>query len=368
MKKDPHRVNTKMHATKRQTRLTPVDITEGAWCARTPLRVSFGGGGTDFEEYFCRDGGFVLSATVNRYITTRIAPWEGEGIRIDCPDGSVVFDPETESSISVEDPLSYTKSVLLRYQRDHGLDLSMTMDLPMGAGLGSSGSMGVNLVGLLECVGGNSRSRAEVAETAFEIERNHLGRVTGRQDHYAASFGGMNKIFFREGEVEVVPLELDESSWEGLQQRILLFHTGVARDSSPIAGGQQRSMQQRDSSVLARLDRIRELGLRMAEGLESGDLDILGELMHLSWLEKRNVGSRVTTSRIDELYETATRAGALGGKICGAGGGGVMMLYCLPENQDRLRSELSAARVKEISYSFERSGIHVFSDHVEVDS
>lgn len=333
-----------------------------SWISKTPLRISFGGGGTDFEPYYRRQRGFVVSATIDSLIRGELRFGGAPNVRIECPGiGSSEFDP-TNEEIHSSDPLSYTKSILRHFSDSvSGTCLKVTSDLAMGTGLGSSGSMGVNLVGLLCRAGGDELSPQEVAERAFLIEHDELGRSTGRQDHYAASFGGINKIHFHRGGIEVEPVELNPEDRAKLERSIMLFDTGISRDSSAIVGVQERSVKCRNRSVLKRLDRILELGLETAQLLEEGDLAGFGSLMHCSWLEKREVAGTISNSRIDQLYQIAREAGAIGGKICGAGGGGMLMLF-VPENrQSGVNQELSHLGANEVPFTFETHGLRI--DH-----
>jgi D-glycero-alpha-D-manno-heptose-7-phosphate kinase len=329
------------------------------WIGRTPLRVSFGGGGTDFEDYYARRDGFVVSTTVSLHVTAKLVPCTGSAISIThVGEQEARFVPGTES-IDLDDPLSYTKKILDLLLLDGGYELTISSDLPMGTGLGSSGSMGVNLVGLLHHLRGIGLDRAALAETAYRIEHDDLGRATGKQDHYAAAFGGLNRIRFRKGAVTVEPLSVSLATRSLLQDRIHLFHTGVERNSSPIARVQQDSIRHRDRRVLRRLDRILELGLEIAEGLEAGDVDGVGDLLHRSWCEKKEVAGAISSTRIDELYEAARTAGALGGKICGAGGGGILMVLCPEESRERVHSGLARLGAREIPCVFDTEGFRL---------
>lgn len=241
--------------------------------------------------------------------------------------------------------------------KDLPVRLSTLSEVPVGSGLGSSSAITVAIVRCLDAVMGLGLDKGAVASTAHDIERRDLGLKGGRQDHYAAAHGGMNFIEFnRDGSVMVEPVAVSADFRAELEHSIILYFTGVSRESSNIIQDQLERISGEDSKAIEGLHLIKRNAYEMREAMERGDVARLGELFHESWLAKRETGSKVSTPMIDGLYKAALDAGALGGKISGAGGGGFMILLCRPEKKAAVLKALPDSDGRDCSCSFDSEG------------
>lgn len=350
-----------------QTAINPME--EAMLVVRAPLRISFGGGGTDLAAYYEQHGGFVLSTSITRYAYVVVRrPPEG-GYHLNSADYRI-SQSFRHGLPPVREPLSLPKAVLEWFGRrgklPHGVELFLAAEVAPGSGLGSSSAVTVALLQALAAYMGEQYAPAELAELAAWIEIERLGMPIGKQDQYAAAVGGLNTISFTRQGVEVTPLPLSDHVRRSLAMRLMLFATGKSRHSSEILQGQVRSLSQEqekngdnDRHVTQRLHHIKSLAEQMREALKMGDLDSFGALLHESWRDKRQLSPHVTTPEINRAYEAARQAGALGGKLCGAGGGGYLMLYCPPRCQREVRSRMGALGLQELSFGFDRAGASV---------
>lgn len=327
--------------------------------ARAPVRVSFGGGGTDLAAYYTRFGGFVVSTAIARYAYV-LASDPGDGsISITSADYGTweTFEPgeipEPNGTLAL--PRAAIEWFAQRGLRERGIHLFLASEVPPGTGLGSSSAMAVALVRAISEYLGITTDPGDLAELASYLEIGRLGMPIGKQDQYASAFGGLNAITFKKGGVEVAPLGLPAAQVDALDARLLLFSTGKSRDSSSILRGQQRDTTARPL-VTESLHRIKALGQDMRTALMEGDLDAFGRFLHRAWEHKKRLSGRVSSSAIDRCYDSARRAGALGGKITGAGGGGFLLLYCTPERQDGVRSALGSLGLHELPFTFDLTG------------
>jgi len=315
------------------------------------MRISFGGGGTDLEAYYARFGGFVLSTAINHYCyATASASLDG-GIHIhlaDAPAG------ETHSSALPEAAVAmFAGDGLAR----RGVSLTLASDVPPGTGLGSSSAMAVALIHALAGYLRLPMTPAEIAERACQLEIERLGMTIGKQDQYASAYGGLNCIAFaRDGAVDVRSLALPQRIRRGLHARLLLFATGSRHNSSAILRRQSEDTRRRPM-VAARLHQIKALGLAMRDMLLTGDLDGFGRLLDRAWQEKRRLSAAISNTSIDTWYFAARSAGALGGKITGAGGGGFLLLYAPLEKIAAVREALNGCGLRELPFVFETMGV-----------
>jgi D-glycero-alpha-D-manno-heptose-7-phosphate kinase len=244
----------------------------------------------------------------------------------------------------------------------------LASEIPPGTGLGSSASVCVNILKALTAYLHIPLSKYELAERSFHIARNLLRRHVGKQDEYAAAFGGLNFITFnRSGGVQVEPLELDAEVMGQLQSNLLLYFTGSAHNSWTILEEQEKSTSGRSGSAVDALHAVRALAGRMREALENGRLSAFGAMLDEAWQAKKQVSSKISTSRIDQLYRVAREHGALGGKITGAGGGGFLLLYCDPERQESVRTAMAAIGVNEMAFAFDSQGAQVIVNDPFID-
>jgi D-glycero-alpha-D-manno-heptose-7-phosphate kinase len=328
---------------------------------RSPVRVSFGGGGTDLPAYYQRYGGAVLSTAINKYFYCILQKREDDMVQVISSDLRVfdswrqIADLKARGS-ELEIPLA----VLQDFGQDIAVNLFLASEIPPGTGLGSSATVCVNLLKTLATYLQLPLSKYQLAERAFNIARNVLGKPVGKQDEYAAAFGGLNLLTFaRDGTASVEPLELDPELLDPLQARLMLFFTGSAHNSWEILKAQEHATDEAGGVAVESLHLIHDLALQMRAALQNGDLRRFGALLDQSWQAKKRVTSRISSDRIDHLYALARENGALGGKITGAGGGGFLLLYCPEEHQDNVRSALHAGGVREMAFEFDLHGAQV---------
>ncbi len=303
---------------------------------RTPFRISFFGGGTDYPVYYKEHGGEVLSTTINKYcyITCRyLPPFFDHQYRIRYSETEMTGNIDEIRHPSVRECLRY-----LSFER--GIEMVHTSDIPAMSGIGSSSSFTVGLLHALYALKGEMVTRRRLAFDAIHVEQDLIGESVGSQDQTAAAFGGFNHIEFggRKDGIFVQPVIISSEKSAYLQDHLLFYFTGFSRYSSTIAAEQIKNTAQK----IDELRRMREMvgeALAVLNGDVSG-YDAFGRLLHESWMLKRGLSRLITTSQIDAIYETALRHGALGGKLCGAGGGGFLLLYVPPDRQEAVKAAL----------------------------
>ena len=315
---------------------------------RTPFRVSFCGGGSDLPAFYQKHGGCVVSAGIQKYMYLSVHP---------------AFDPETvvlkysqtEIVRNVEEiKHRYYKEIIKKFGTA-GVELVSTADIPAGTGLGSSSSFTVGLLHALYSYTGKYVSKERLAEEACRVELEDLGEPIGKQDQYAAAFGGLHFYSFNsDGSVFVEPVIMRAESYEKLEDNLLLFYTGGVHSASDILREQGKNVTQGEKEE----NQLRMCGLaRDLRGyLQKNETEMLGEILDESWQLKRTLAGGISSPAIDEYYETARKNGAAGGKLLGAGGGGFLLLYADGKNQGRLRRALP---LQEIQFSLDRQGSSV---------
>jgi D-glycero-alpha-D-manno-heptose-7-phosphate kinase len=326
--------------------------------AKAPLRVSFGGGGTDIASYFEQRGGAVISATINKYAYGTLVPRADRDITVKSLDFDIVARFEGAESLRFDGQLDLVKAVVKNFHPDQGLELFLHSEAPPGSGLGSSSTMVVALIGLFKHWRGLPLTDYDIAELAYRIERQDLGIEGGKQDQYAATFGGFNFIEFHKDMTVVSPLRLKRSALNELEYRSLLVYTGRTRLSANII--KEQNARTASGANLDALDATKQLALRMRNALLQGRLDELGTLLHEGWEQKRKFASKVSSPEIEKLYEVARQHGAQGGKVLGAGGGGFMLLYCEFDRKHEVAKELERLGARPGGVSFEPEGLQTW--------
>jgi len=259
--------------------------------------------------------------------------------------------------------------VLKKLDREIYVDLFLASEIPPGTGLGSSASVCVNVLKTLTNYLQVPLSKYDLAERAFDIARNVLQHHVGKQDEYAAAFGGLNFIEFQtDGTSCVQPLDPHPATMTELQNNLLLFFTGAAHHSWSILAEQERATAEQSQRPLGALHEIKDLAYRMRDQLRAGKLEAFGAMLHESWLAKKRISSKISNSHIDAIYDLAIKNGAAGGKITGAGGGGFLLLYCESPNQERVRQALTGKGLKEMTFSFDFQGAHVLVNDPFIDN
>lgn len=338
--------------------------------ARSPVRISFAGGGTDLPPYYERFGGGVLSAAINKYFYTILGTRSDGRVQVISSDLRVFENWQDIKNLTVQNSeLEIPLAVLKELGSRVSVDLFLASEIPPGTGLGSSASVCVNIIQALTTYLHKPVSKYELAETAFHIARNALGRHVGKQDEYAAAFGGLNYIsFFPDGSTRVEPIDLDSRTLQEFQSNLMLFFTGSSHHSWTILRDQENSTRAQSNTTLDALAQIKELAVRMREALQRSCPQLVGELLHEAWEAKRRVSRNISTPRIDQLYALARDHGAMGGKITGAGGGGFLLLYCEKVCQEAVREALAKEGVHEMAFGFDMQGAQVIVNDPFIDN
>ncbi|HUB67731.1 MAG TPA: hypothetical protein VL981_09640 [Candidatus Methylacidiphilales bacterium] len=320
--------------------------------SRTPFRISFFGGGTDYPAWFRENGGSVLSTTINQYchISGRyLPPFFNHRHRI-------VWSRIEEVS-GLEEIVHPSVRECMRFLNmdGEGLEVHHDGDLPARAGLGSSSSFTVGMLHALYGLQGRMPDKQQLALDAIHVEQNMIRENVGCQDQIAVAFGGLNRIdFYPPGGFNVFKMILPRERLEVLQDHLLLMFTGVSRTASDIAGEKIKAISNKRIELTTMQQMVAE-GVKILTG--NGSLDNFGRLLHESWQLKRGLTARISTSHIDEIYDRALKAGAIGGKLLGAGGGGFMLFFAAPERQAAVKQALS--EFLHVPFRFETSGSHV---------
>ncbi|MDP3723070.1 MAG: kinase [Candidatus Omnitrophota bacterium] len=326
--------------------------------SRTPFRVSFFGGGTDYPVWYREHGGAVLATTINKYcyITCRwLPPFFEHKSRI------AYSTVETVASNSqIAHPAA--RGVLQFLQIEEGVEIHHDGDLPARTGLGSSSAFTVGLLHALYGLKGLMPSKLQLAREAIHVEQELLKEHVGSQDQVMAAFGGLNHVtFFNHDAFEVSPVIVAEERLALLQAHLMLLFTGLSRNASDIAAEQIQATR-RKTKELARMQEMVGQAMEILKGTE--DLCAFGQLLHEAWQLKRSLTDSISTSQIDDMYEAAHRSGAIGGKLLGAGGGGFLLLFVRPEEQAQVRESLGG--LLHVPFRFERFGSRVIFYEPEV--
>ncbi len=325
--------------------------------AKAPLRISFAGGGTDVTPYIEKHGGVVLSTTINRHCYGTLRKRDDEKIVIHSHDYDTTVEVESVEKIKLDGKLDLIKSVISLMKPNFGMELYFESDVPPGTGLGGSATVAAVTVGLLNQMRELKFDNYQMAEIAFQAERIEMGISGGWQDQYAAVFGGFNFIEFKTDDIVVHSLRIKEDILNELECSLLLCYTGQTRNSGNIVKSQTDSYVAMNKEVVQALDRTKEIALEVKNALLRGDLTKFGNLLHKAWLIKKKFDKQISNSWIDTLYDVGLNAGALGGKVLGAGGGGYILFYC----PHLLRKGVAAALQEEggqiLDFNFDFDGL-----------
>lgn len=319
--------------------------------SRTPFRISFFGGGTDYPEWYLENGGCVLSATIDKYcyITLRyLPPFFEHRIRL------VYSKIETCLSYGeIEHPSARETLRFLSF--DRGLEIHHDGDLPARSGMGSSSSFTVGLLHGLYALKGEMVSKKKLAGDAIHIEQNMIKETVGSQDQTAAAYGGLNCINFKKsGDIELQPIIIPRSRKEELCAHLMLFYTGIMRTASDVAKSYVENIHEK-RKLLNKMEDMVGDGISILR--KNGPITDFGELLHSAWNVKRGLSSNVSNDTVNELYERARKAGAIGGKILGAGGGGFLLLFVPPSDRKTVKEALN--ELLYVPFSFEARGSEI---------
>ena len=320
---------------------------------RAPLRLPLGGGGTDLPAFYSRYGGYLVSATINKYVYILVNPRFEDSIRVSYSKTEIV-----DTVDDIEHPI--VREAMRLVGVDRGLEIVSVADLPANTGLGSSGSFTVALLHALHSFKREHLPPQELAEEAFRIEAEILGEPVGKQDQYIAALGGICAMEIdRQGHVQVQPLPTSHALSQEFENRVLLFYTGLQRRASDVLADQTTALIAGAHTATKSLSLIKELGYQSWDALERGDLDRFGDIMHRHWEAKRRMSDKISGSQIDRWYSIARESGAQGGKIVGAGGGGFLMLYCENGVKPHLREAMTQQGLHEMPYHIDFEGSKV---------
>ncbi len=323
--------------------------------SRTPFRVSFVGGGSDLPDYYRRFGGAVISSSIDKYVFITINKKFDNRIRVSYSQTENV-DQASEVSHRL------IRACLQKLDLYNGVEITSISDIPSsGSGLGSSSAYAVGLLHVLHAFQGRYVSKEELAAQACHVEINICGEPIGKQDQYAAAYGGLNYIRFNPDDtVDVEPIICDGKVVRDLQDSLIMFYTGISRSASDILS-KQRELTASDADKQATMGRMVGLTDVLRAELQRGNLDAFGEILHESWMLKRSLTSEISSSAIDDWYERARGAGAIGGKILGAGGGGFLLFFAPPDRHEKIAWTLPELRP--VSCRLERSGTRIIFFH-----
>ena len=320
--------------------------------ARSPLRITLGGGGTDLPSYYREHDGFLIAAAIDKYVYVTVMRPFTPGIFLKYSQLEHV-----ETAREVHHPIIREAIELMDFKTPQ-LEITTLADIPAGTGLGSSGSFTTALLKALHAHRMHLIHPQELAELACHIEIDRLKEPIGKQDQYIASFGGITCFqFHRDDTVTAEPLKLSVDTMFDLEDNLLLFFTGFSRTAGSILKDQQTKTQQNDGEMLRNLHFVKELGYRSQQALMNDSPQTFGQLLHEHWEHKKRRSQGMSNARIDEWYELALANGAIGGKVVGAGGGGFLLFYASDRN--RLRHALFKAGLEEVRFRFDFEGTKV---------
>ena len=335
--------------------------------SRAPLRIGLAGGGTDVSPYADMYGGAILNATINSFAFANIVPREDGKIVLHARDGNGRVELKSEEQLEINGELDLLKGVYNRIVRDFvkkplSFELHTYVDAPPGSGLGSSSTLVVAIVGAFAEWLSLPLGEYDIAHLAYEIERVDLKMAGGRQDQYAATFGGFNFMeFFANDKVIVNPLRVKERFVCELETNLVLFHTSTSRNSSTIIEQQTKNINAKQEKSLEATHQLKQQAINMKEALLRGRLDAIGEILVYGFQQKKKMAEGISNPWLEEIYEAARKAGASGGKISGAGGGGFMIFYCPGNARHQVAEALTQLGGTVKPYQFTDSGIRSWS-------
>lgn len=335
--------------------------------SKAPLRLGFAGGGTDVSPYSDEYGGAILNASINYYARASITPRADSKIVLTSIDQRVQLSYVSEYELPITGTLDLLKGVYNRLIKEYSLDplsfeLTTCVDAPPGSGLGSSSTLVIAIIGAFVEWLNLPLGEYDIAHLAYEIERIDLDMAGGKQDQYAATFGGFNYMEFFSGDNVIVnPLRIKQYYINELEHNLVLYYTGTSRLSSKIIEAQRQSVQSKQEHSINSMHRLKEQALLMKEALLKGRIDEIGEILNFGWENKKKMAPEITNPLIDEIYDIAIKSGASGGKISGAGGGGFMIFYCSQNKKYSVIDSLKSLGGEVRPFQFASDGLLAWS-------
>lgn len=335
--------------------------------SRAPLRIGLAGGGTDVSPYSDEFGGAILNATISHYAHAVIEPLNDGGIQLNAMDRKELELFESIEELPVSGKLDLHKGVYNRIKKDFGIPhknfcLTTYVDAPAGSGLGTSSTLMVAIIGAFTEMLKLPLGEYDIAHYAYEIERKDLQLAGGRQDQYAATFGGVNFMEFYAGDKVIVnPLRIRNEYLHELENNLVLYFTSTSRESATIIKEQQKNVLQKNEKSIEAMHQLKEQARMMKEALLRGRLNDIGEILDFGFQQKRNMAHNISNDSIEEIYNAAKRAGATGGKISGAGGGGFMTFYCPLNTRYKVMETLNTFGGQVKPYQFTKTGLNTWT-------
>ena len=324
--------------------------------SKAPTRITLGGGGTDLKSYYAKYGGFLIAGAIDKYCTILANRRFYDSIRLGY------------SQVEIRDNVADIEHLIFRAALrligiEKGIELHSIADIPANCGLGTSSSFTVALLNALHAYNRDFVTQKQLAEEACHIEIDMLGEPIGKQDQYIAAFGGLTCLTFdKNGEVLVEPLRISHEALNQLEGNILLFFTGKERSASEILSEQDEKCKLDDSEMAQNLHQIKEIGLETRKYLERGQVNMLGELLHVHWETKKKRSRKMSAPFLDECYEVARKNGVAGGKLIGAGGGGFFMFYCDNNDKSKLVEAMQKIGLRWERFHFDFDGTKILAN------
>jgi len=328
--------------------------------SRAPLRISFAGGGTDVPPYCDQRGGAVVNSTIDKYAYCTIVPRNDKKINIRSLDFDRTEKWKVEDAFLYDGNLDIVKAVLNHFDIKQGFDMFLHCDAPPGSGLGSSSTVIVSIIGAISEWLRIPMSLYEIANLAYDLERVDLGLIGGKQDQFAATFGGFNYIEFKANDTTVTPLRIRDDILHELHYRLLLCHTGKTRNSGNIIEDQKANIKKGKKSVISSLDTVKDLVVDIKNALVKGDINKMAKAIDKSWEYKKKFSKTITNPYIESIYNTAKKNGAIGGKISGAGGGGFMFFICEFDKKHIVADKIEKLGAETVSFAFDKHGLQTW--------
>jgi D-glycero-alpha-D-manno-heptose-7-phosphate kinase len=334
--------------------------------SKAPLRIGLAGGGTDVSPYSEEYGGAILNATISLYANATIEPLEENKIILQAIDRNEVQEFDFAPDLPLNGTLDLLKGIYNRIQKDYGIKkgfrLSTYVDAPAGSGLGTSSTLVVAIIGAFAEMLRLPMGEYDMAHYAYEIEREDLKLAGGKQDQYAATFGGVNFMeFYSDDKVIVNPLRIKQQYLFELENNLLLYYTSTSRESAEIIKKQSRNVVNRKNSSIEAMHHLKEQARQMKEALLKGKLHEIGDILNFGFQQKRLMAEGISNPLMEDIYETAIKAGATGGKISGAGGGGFMIFYCPTNSKYKVIDSLKKFGGQHRNYQFVQHGLNTWS-------
>ncbi|MFZ1311908.1 MAG: dehydrogenase [Chitinophagaceae bacterium] len=335
--------------------------------SKAPLRIGLAGGGTDVSPYSDLYGGAILNATLSLYANATIEPTAANKIILEAIDRNEIQEFDWTKELPVTGTLDLLKGVYNRIQKDYGIKeqgfrLSTYVDAPVGSGLGTSSTLVVAIIGAFAEMLRLPLGEYDMAHYAYEIERRDLNLAGGRQDQYAATFGGVNFMeFYADDKVIVNPLRVKQQHLFELENNLVLYYTSTSRESAEIIRKQSKNVTDNKEKSIEAMHHLKEQARMMKEALLKGRLNEIGEILDYGFQQKRQMAEGISNPLMEEIYETAKKAGATGGKISGAGGGGFMIFYCPINTKYKVIKSLENFGGQVRNYQFTEHGLKTWT-------